>query len=63
MDLLIVQLPDPSLTKTNKVYVNSNSQFVGKIIKFDKGISYFAEKHDLINEGYIALNSTNSTFI
>lgn len=56
MDLTVVSTPDPSLAKTNKVYVNPSSPFVNKFIKFGLGIVYFAEGHQAIDTKSIALN-------
>lgn len=57
MELSIVQTPEASLAKTNKVYVNPSSVFAGKFVKFSKEIIYLAEGHDLIGEKCIGLNS------
>lgn len=55
MDVTIVQTPDPNLAKTNKVYVNVDSPFVNKFIKFTE-IVYFAEGHLSIGTKDMGLN-------
>jgi vesicle-fusing ATPase len=56
MEITIVQCPNPSLAKTNKVYVNENAPIVGKFIKFENGFTYLAESHPEIAINSIGLN-------